>query len=100
MGLYSRPLLAKTNDHSELRPREMKSICFKVTYFFVGTELPTNENFLLHGTKTKISFDAMKLSLLCNLYLTAKSIGSLTISIAEKCFDIWGILKMATVKSV
>ena len=32
--------------------------------------------FLLHGTKTKISFDAMKLSPFCKLHLIAKSIGS------------------------
>ena len=37
--------------------------------------------FLLHGAKTKISFDEMKLSPFHKLHLTAKSIGSLMIEI-------------------
>ena len=35
---------------------------------------------MLHGIKTKISYDAMKLSPFCKLHLTAKSIGKLMVS--------------------
>ena len=41
--------------------------------------LEATKIFLLHGTKTKMSFDAMKLSPFCKLHLIAKSIGSLMI---------------------
>ena len=52
-----------------------------MTYLCVGTELRTNEHFLSHGTKAKISFDAMKLSPFCKLYVIAKSIESLIIQV-------------------
>ena len=52
---------------------------FKVTYFCVGGALRPNENFSVNGTRTKISYDAVTLSLFCKLHRIAKSIRKLMI---------------------
>ena len=56
------------------------NLCDKVFYVFKNIPL--------------IKLSRKQLSLRAKPWITVR------ISIAEKCFDIWGILKMATVKSV
>ena len=53
----------------------------KVTYFCMGPAVRPNEDFLSHGTKTKICCDPMKLSPFYKMHVIAKGICKPMISV-------------------